>query len=114
MENKLPTIYKNNFINKIKNWCLKIFLKKEEPLENITGHSNSYSLPNEEKGFQMKQEVKTIKLQEDIVDIIDKHPEFIENLTVSQLKELNKIYDKLIIEEKRKNIKLKRKLGYSN
>lgn len=112
MENKLPIIYKNNFINKIKNRCLKIFFKKQNATEDNIEYATLYSLPKEDNFFQMKQEIKTIKLREEIIDIIDKNPEFIENLTVTQLKELNKIYDRLIEEEKRKNIKLKRKLGY--
>ena len=59
---------------------------------------------------QMRVFSKKEKIKKEILDVIDKQPELIENLSAEKLKQLISLYDKDIEEKERKIERLKREL----
>jgi len=59
----------------------------------------------------MKKASKRVDLEEDIIKIVEKNPDLIDNLTILQLEKLNEMYDKIIEENDRKIQRLKSKLA---
>jgi len=109
MNNGLPKKYEKGFFEKIKNFFLDIFSMKKVEINKV--EENNLEKNNEIKEREqinyfeeMKEVSKKEHIKQDIVSIIDKNPELIKTLSLLQLKELNKIYKK-IIEEIEKNIK---------
>ena len=105
MNNNLPIEHKSSVINNLKSFFIRIF-KKDKPslTENREVELDSALL-------NMKEESKKLKLREDIFYTIRNNQELLNTLTLSQLNEINKLYDEKINEKERKIKRLKRKLS---
>lgn len=110
MTNNLPDKYRENFIYKLKRAFQKLFdkknrvieVKKEEVVKNEKTQTDVFE--------QMRHESKKVKLENDILAIIDNNPELINTLSFERLEVVSKMYDKIIEDNNRKINKLKRSL----
>ena len=114
MKSNLPQKYEESFIFKIKRFFSNLFGKKniqKEEINPIVKEEKKEIHIKENSIEKMKQESNRVHLEEDILKIVEKNPELIENLTISQLEKLNDMYDKTIEENDRKIQRLKSKLA---
>ena len=109
---------KNNFL---KNFIKKLFNKNkliEEHNENMTSTSEKFQKDTlkkqitvegiEEKNRELYQKMKEEKNIDYVIDIVNKNPDVLENLSISKLEKINQFYDKRIEEMEIKINKLKK------
>jgi len=113
MSNNLPTIPKEGFFYKIK----QFFMKSKKTETNVEETSVEKEMHKEEildKPLsdidKMRMQGKKARLKEEIIEIIDEKPELISSLSDENLDELNKMYDEIIEENDRKIKDLERTL----
>lgn len=113
MSNNLPTIPKEGFFCRIK----QFFMKRKKTEVNVENTSIEKEKPKEEAVDKpltdiekMKIQGKRVRLKEEIIEIVDKNPELIKSLSDENLDELNKMYDEIIEENDRKIKDLERTL----
>lgn len=110
--NLLPIIKKDNIFIKIKNFLVRIFIKKESSLEennkgnieNIIRNKNEFYEQIKLSPDMLKQIQKNNKIR-NIINRLDNNFSAIEELSLEQLKDVNDYYDEFI---KNKKIELKR------
>ena len=113
MSNNLPTIPKEGFFYRIK----QFFIKNKKIKVNVEETSVEEQVTKEEKIDKplsdiekMRMQGKKARLKEEIIEIVDKNPELIRSLSDENLDELNKMYDEIIEENDRKIKDLERTL----
>jgi hypothetical protein len=125
MGNNLPSEYQDNFISKFKRFFSNLFAKKTkkvitEKKQAVEPEIKNDILPKEISKVEtqleitfssMKSETRKSALKEDIFNMVDKNPELLNSLTIEQLEEIDKMYDKKIEENKKKIRKLERALA---
>lgn len=114
MSNNLPSKYKEGFILKIKALFLKIFKNnsKTEVVNNGEILENK-TIPNTSQinvFDKMKKEGRRVHLQEEIIELVEKNPGLLENLSMVQLEKIDELCDKIIEENNKKINGLKRAL----
>lgn len=96
MKNSIQKIYIN-----IKNFFANIFRKKnlmlEEPKERDV--NNSFKISNIEK---LRKESKSRQKVKEIIDITEKKPDLLENLSIKQLRVIDNYYDESLEEINKK------------
>lgn len=110
MKNKLPEKYKDSFFIKVKRFFNNIFCRKSSD-KKIDQELKVEVKIKENEFNKMKEISNKSKLKEEILDIIEKKPELIETLSVERLRELDRMYDEIILENDRKINKLKREIS---
>ena len=114
MKNNLPQKYEGSFLFRVKRFFNKLFGKKsfeKEKVEPIVKEEKK-EVPIKENSIEkMKKESKKAHLEDDILNMIEKNPELIDNLTIPQLEKLNEMYDKVIDENDREIQSLRSKLA---
>jgi len=114
MKNNLPQKYEESFMFKVKRFFSNLFGKKNIQKEEINPieKEEKKEVHIEENSIEkMKKASKRVDLEEDIIKIVEKNPDLIDNLTILQLEKLNEMYDKIIEENDRKIQRLKSKLA---
>lgn len=113
MKNKLPIKYEDGFFSKIRKFFSNVFKKKSvttEQLEVIKEKEVEINT-NESDFAKMKVASNRVRIKEDILTLVEKNPELIENLSIEKLKELDKMYDEIIEKNDRKIKQLKREIA---
>ena len=62
----------------------------------------------EEKNKEIYKNINEEKAINDIINMVDKNPDFLDNLSIAELEKINSMYDKKIEELKNKIIKIKK------
>lgn len=109
---------KNNFL---KNFIKRLFNKNkliEGPNESLTNTSKSFQKGTlkeqvavegiQEKNRELYQKMKEEKNIDDILAMVNRNPDVLENLSISKLEKINQFYDKRIEEMEIKINKLKK------
>ncbi|MBP3284738.1 MAG: hypothetical protein J6M02_04495 [Clostridia bacterium] len=111
MANELPEKYEGGFWCRVRRFFSSMFKKKNERKEFVESGKIEVQAVKKNEFEEMKKESHKVQLKENILSMIDDHPQLIDTLPIPRLKELSKMYDGIIEENDRKIKKLERAVG---
>ena len=114
----LPQKSENDFFSKIRNFFKKLFYKKAAQLEQNIEVKKETNVNQDNDITNMRKASQNIRLKDDILSIVEKNPDIIDNLSEENLVRLDKLcdeemskLDKELDDLKLKYQKLQTKLG---